>query len=98
MSVRDDGGAGLRKIAADKFSFALLILDMCQGREHLSDLAGAWYGKDSPGASAAKVRWTTVSNGTGTNAITPINSASNSSPRGDYLVPHPRALNPPHSA
>lgn len=55
--VISDGAASLRAIAQDKFPFAIHILDMFHGLEHLSELAAALYGKDSTEASAAEVRW-----------------------------------------
>jgi len=55
--VISDGAAGLRNIARDKFPFATHILDMFHALEHLSDLAGALYGKDTAEADAAEVRW-----------------------------------------
>lgn len=55
--VISDGATGLRAIAEVSFPFAIHILDMYHALEHLSELATALYGKDSPEASAAEVRW-----------------------------------------
>jgi len=55
--VISDGAASLRKIAQDKFPFALHILDLFHGLEHVSDLAAALYGKDSATAAVAEARW-----------------------------------------
>jgi len=55
--VISDGATSLRKIAQDKFPFALHILDLFHGLEHVSDLAAALYGKDSATAAVAEARW-----------------------------------------
>ncbi len=55
--VISDGANGLRKIAEDKFSHAVHILDMYHALVHLSALAGALYGKECANAKAAESRW-----------------------------------------
>lgn len=55
--VISDGASGLRKIAEDKFSFAVHILDMYHALVHLSALAGVLHGKDCAEAKTAEIRW-----------------------------------------